>query len=271
MKNISLSVPLSPAYTSALCNLSATQAKLELPLVDGNHSIESAAKVIGSLSNKKSSVIEAFLTIWYEFDSENRTIKFCSSDLVSDKSLRLTSVLNDENERCEHRCYEEAPYLGERNLDWNYCTPITPDLKTLMHQTIRAANALIIEEAKKADLNVIVLTPVPEIPSELFDKLYIVYDEDGFMDFYDPDKAYDDNHRIYHIFSKWGGEITLSKGENFATSFSHTCGSKDMASYLVRSVGEKIYPVNRNEKPRYTVLHDPLRWSSNKSLELPQQ
>jgi hypothetical protein len=228
VKYIGVSIPVSPSHASTLCNLNLTKMDLKIPLTDGSHCITTKLMDIGNLRNNADDVLQAQVTFWYDFNSENNTITFCSNDLVSKDSMYLTTVLRGTSQSCVQHTYSNDNNSGKTNPNWNYNTPLTPNLQSLLHQTIRDANTVIIDAAEKLDLTVRVRTPPPQINENDFEKLSAVYYKGRFMEYYNPEKIYDNNHSINNILSTWGGTVKFAKSDNFANVIGST-GDKKIA------------------------------------------
>lgn len=213
---ICVSVPLSPFYVSALCNLNLTNIDLKIPLTDGSHTITTLPTDIGYLRNIPDLVLQAQITLWYEFDSKSETIILCSNDLISEKSVYLTTTLKGTSQTCIQHTYLSDHNPCQKNPNWNYCTPSTPDLQSLLQQTIREANSIIIQKAKESNINVNVQVPLPEMTKEEYEKLSVVYYKGEFLESFDPNKEYDKDHSVENIFSTFGGLFKFKDKQPFA-------------------------------------------------------
>ncbi|MFN8243269.1 MAG: hypothetical protein U0X40_04360 [Ferruginibacter sp.] len=225
---ISVQVPLAPSFVSSYCTIRDTSTRIDIPLIDGTHTITTIPVPIGQYRNAPDLVIEAKICFWYEYDAAASTLTLCGNDLVAEQAMSLISGIKGSAEYCRQYTAPQSQRTGTQNPAWNYFIPSTPELESLLRQSLREANTLIIEEAKKKDINVIVLTPPPSLEKDLFEKLHIVYQNGQFLELFNPSKTYGPEHTVVNILSVWGGEIYLHKYENFANVIGST-GDKKIA------------------------------------------
>jgi hypothetical protein len=81
MGTLNVTVGLTPAYSSRLVNISATQVTIVLPLVDGDHVVTTPLTNVGILMFFSDPVLLASLTVWYNYSSLTNTLTFCANNL----------------------------------------------------------------------------------------------------------------------------------------------------------------------------------------------
>lgn len=221
-QSLHVQIPLVPDYENKYVQIKSTQINFQLELKEGHHTTTSEPVVVGTVANFTNPALLASITVWYNFETATNVLTLCSSDLVSDDATYLTTVPEGSNQFGNQRTYYGDEFPCGTNPNWNYTTPLTPGLEEALQNTVRKANDLIIEKALEQGLTVIVRTPMPVIPADLYEKLSAVYYNGEFVEMYDPNKVYGNDYSIFHIDSTWYGEIYLNKNENFANVIGST-------------------------------------------------
>lgn len=255
--DINVRIPLTPQYLAKSVTIDETTIDLTIPLVDGTHRLTTDLVPIGTMKHLEGVALMASVTLWYSYDSADEIVTFCSNDLVSPDAMFVTTVPSGSSQVGHQHTYDGDDQPCGINLDWNYCTPLTPGLQTALQETVRKANDLIIDEARKLDLMVVVRTPLPVLTAEEYEQFSVVYYKDKFLELYDPDKVYDDNHTIYGLGSYFDGVATFKKHQNFANVIGSTNdprpkGMPGNASWI------KLWEATAND-PNYPGNKPPLK------------
>lgn len=210
-KTLTVNVPIVPAYKSRHVNIRATEIELNLPLTDGEHSFTTPFIDVGDFPRFfKDPVLQASLTIWYEYNHEEETLYLCANDYISEHSLYLTTQPSGTTQFCRQYNNPGNHHPIENNPHWNYCTPLTPGLKQAFAETLQLANNLIQSKALAEGISVNLYAPLPELPPEVYERLCAVYHNDEFVEMYDPEKEYTSEHSLIHLFSVYGGKGKLA-------------------------------------------------------------
>jgi hypothetical protein len=144
------------------------------------------------------------------------------NNLVSSDSTYLTTVPRSTNQSCRQHTYPGDNIPCGSNQNWNYTTPLTPGLQTALQQTVQRANSVIIELARIQGFTVVVRTPPPVLSKEDYENLLLVYYKGKFLESYNPNKEYDNDHSLLTMESVWYGEIYLQGNESFANVIGST-------------------------------------------------
>jgi hypothetical protein len=209
-------VPLTPAYSNKYVTIRATTLQLNIPLKNGVHTFTSELVDVGELRFFKDPVLQAQITIWYDYNHKLNEIKLCSNELISDDSPYLTTVPRGTSQFGYQTPFKDIRNPCGNNPHWNYATPLMPGLEEAFRHTLRTANTLILDKAKKERLSVLTRTPFPDVEPELYENLMLVFKKGKFVEHYDPSKNYSNKYEIIHAYSQWGGLGELEYGEHFA-------------------------------------------------------
>ncbi|VFA40161.1 hypothetical protein [Chryseobacterium indologenes] len=224
MKTITITLPVSPDYHNESAELQKTEYTLTFDLQNGTHRVETTPVPVGKLIYLENTNLMAQLSFTYTYEEENNVITISGPDYTAEDAVCLTTFPEGTAEYAYQRgseikiSTEKALY----NPNWNYNTPMTPQLEQLFTNTVKDASQVLIDAFVKEDLTVQVKTQPPVLTSEEHEDLKIVYQNGVFAGFYNPQEQYGDEFVVKSIYSVWGGEVTFSKNENFANVIGST-------------------------------------------------
>ena len=222
--SLSVDVPLTPSYTNSYVNIFQMQTTIVIPLTSGSRIITTPRQNVGTLPYFPKPTLQAYLSLWYDYNPDENTLTFCSNDLISPDATYLTTIPLDMNQPSVQHTYLSDMAPCGSNPNWNYCTPLTPGLKEALHESVRNANQTVINSVTKLGYTVIVRTPPPPLSPEECKKLSLVYYKGQFKQCYNPEaeEKYDKDHAIVSINSIWYGEIYLNSSDYFANVIGST-------------------------------------------------
>lgn len=225
MKNLNMSLTLSPDYKNSFVDIQKTETDFSFELENGKHLIKTIPTDIGRLNYFNNSILQAQFSFTYDFDEANRTLTLAGTDYSSKDALVLTTFPKGTNEYC-HQSYALCKVDDEDSLynpNWNYNTPMTPNLEDIFTSMLREANETLIETAKKIEgIIVRVRTHPPVLSPEEFSKMLFVYKKNELVGIHNPNQEYGEEFTIVSVSSVWGGTVRFNKGENFANVIGST-------------------------------------------------
>ena len=213
---LSVKVPLTPAFKNKFIDLQQTEVELRLPLIEGEHNYSTPLIDVGELHLLGGEILQARIALTYTYYPESHSIKLCDSEHFSDDSMCLITGPKGTEEFCKQYTYKAENNPAEKHPGWNYCTPLTKGLKDAFQESIIQANNKLIEKAKQDDLTLLVRAKLPDLDPDVYENLCAVFHKNEFVEFYDSDKEYSKEHRIFHIFSVDAGWGTFGSHANFA-------------------------------------------------------
>ncbi len=195
-KTMKVGIHLDNNYDNVYARINSVDVTLEMPLTEGIHTIKSSYIEIGQLKisplNKKVRPIQLSVEVWYRYDPAHNLITLCDSKFVSDDATKLRTRLADSIKTNVQFAFDDTKSPCKGNEEWDYTSPLTPNLKELFQQNIRDINSAIYEEAKNNKMTILLRSPFPDIPKELYENLFLVYEDGMFAGLYDPSKQYGD-------------------------------------------------------------------------------
>nr|WP_315030091.1 hypothetical protein [uncultured Chryseobacterium sp.] len=224
MKTITINLPLSPDYHNESADLQKTGYTLSFELQNGTHTVTTPPISVGTLIYLDNTNLMAQLSFTYTYEEENEVVTISGPEYTAEDAVCLTTFPENTTEYAYQRgsevkiSTEKAMY----NPNWNYNTPMTPNLDQLFANTVKDANESLIDAFLKEDLTVQVKTPPPVLTPQEHDDLKVVYQNGVFAGFYNPEEHYGEDFVVRSVFSVWGGEVTFSKNENFANVIGST-------------------------------------------------
>lgn len=251
MKTLQLRVPLTPEFKNEYVSIDRTEIDINIELENGAHTITTPLFNVG---NRNNHILQAKLTFWYRYEELNNVITLCGNDYISQDSMCVITVLKDTEQSCYQHTFPEDEHGCGTNPDWNYCHPEISQLKEMLLQTVREANTILIEEAKK-HFTVIECTPIPDLPDHVVNTLQAVYRNGKFLELYNPVTAYTTNDTVFNIKSVFGGKIYLKSTDNFANVIGSTHDPKIDNQAWVRLWESNFGPYNNcasNGMPGFT-------------------
>eukprot|EP01034_Spumella_vulgaris_P030985 gene30985-38290_t len=229
MAALTVPITLSPSYLeNKYVKIHSVQTALTIPLdVSGSGVITTPLLEIGtvdkSLSHLDNPLVVASISVWYKFDFDHKQLTLCSNNLVSEDSTFLSTFPQAASSQVAKQYTNNADNSPcKLNANWNYCTPLTPGLHHLFHETVCAANQAIIDAAKShGNLTVVVRTPPP---SDIALQWLVYSTNNEFRGFHNPltNDILLPGEKLIHINSIWWGETTLSPGEYFSNVIGST-------------------------------------------------
>lgn len=220
-----MSLTLSPDYKNSFVDIQKTMTDFSFELKNGKHQIKTTPTDIGLLNYFNNSILQAQFSFTYDFDEANRTLTLAGTDYSSKDAMVLTTFPKGTDEYC-HQSYSLCKVDDEDSLynpNWNYNTPMTPNLENVFVTMLREANEILIETAKQVEgIIVRVRTHPPILSPEEFSKMLLVYKENKLVGMHNPNQEYGEEFTIVSVFSVWGGTVRFNKGENFANVIGST-------------------------------------------------
>ncbi|PWN69439.1 hypothetical protein C1631_015425 [Chryseobacterium phosphatilyticum] len=224
MKTITISLPLSLDYHNGSAELQKMGYTLSFELQNGTHIVETPPIVVGTLAYLNNINLMAQLSFTYTYEEKNKVITIGGPDYTAEDGVCLTTFPEGTAEYAYQRGSEIKISTDKAlyNPNWNYNTPMTPQLDQLFANTVKDASQALIDAFVKEDLTVQVKTQPPALTSGEHEDLKVVYQNGLFAGFYNPQEHYGDEFVVKSIYSVWGGEVTFSKNENFANVIGST-------------------------------------------------
>lgn len=224
MKTITLTLPLSPDYHNESADLQKTGYTISFEIQNGTHTVDTHPIPVGKLLYLNNTNLMAQLSFTYNYEEENQVITISGPEYVAEDSVCLTTYPEGTMEYTYQRGSETkiSTQKALYNPNWNYNTPMTPNLDQLFANTVKEANQALIDAFLKEDLTVQVKTPPPALSPEENDDLQLLYKNGLFAGFYNPEEHYGNEFVKRSIYSVWGGEVTFNKNENFANVIGST-------------------------------------------------
>ncbi|ASK28741.1 hypothetical protein CEY12_00815 [Chryseobacterium sp. T16E-39] len=248
MKIITITLPLSPDYHNASADLQKKGYTLSFELQDGTHTVETPSIPVGKLVYLDNTNLMAQLSFTYNYDEENKVVTISGPDYTAEDAVCLTTYPEGTEEYAYQRGSEVkiSTQKSLYNPNWNYNTPMTPQLDQLFADTVKEANQALIDAFLKEELTVQVKTTPPALTPEEHDELKVVYQDGVFAGFYNPEEHYGGEFVVRSIFSVWGGEVTFNKNENFANVIGSTNDPKIAGKSWLKLWCDQfgIYPVS---------------------------
>lgn len=244
-KVLSVKVSLTPKFKNKFVNLRQSEVELQLPLIDGEHKISTPMIDVGELHLFGGEILQAQISLSYTYYAESNSIKLSGNDHFSEDSMCLITGPKDTNEFCKQYTYQSEDNPAEKHPGWNYCTPLTEGLKEAFHKTIRAANDKLIEKIKSENLTILVRSPLPPMPPEVYENLCAVFHKGEFVEFYNSNKKYSKAHRIFHIYSIDVGYGYFAQYADFANIIGST-GDSHSGYKSFRAMWEAYFGVAQN-------------------------
>ena len=222
MSNLSVTVPLTPAYSSPNGEvvISASTIDISIPIQEGTHTFETDFKNVGTLKYFKDPNLLAAIRLTYTYNSDTGVIQLFGNDFESEsESTCLITMPKGLSQTGEQHTYLLNQNPCKNNPNWNYTTPVTPGLEEAFSQCIRNANNDIINAAKKQFKGVCVREPTPkldggELPYHWID----MHCSNGtYLGTYDPNKEYEEGTTMTHVIeSSFKGTVTFKQNEHIA-------------------------------------------------------
>lgn len=200
--------------------LKATNVEIILPLIDGDHLVQTSTITIGN--STWSGAIDGQLSIWYRYESESNIITFAGNDLVTQNTIRLHTNPSGTNYFSVVYPFERTPLLEQTHQEWNLHSRMYRDAESHIRIALQNIQEALKEEALRSGISVGTLTPVPDLSPELYDELTIITKDGQFVEFYNPEKTYGPDHVPIIIESTWGGTVQFPMGTNFANVIGST-------------------------------------------------
>jgi hypothetical protein len=218
---LNTSVMLTPSFANKQINIHESKLDIKLDFHEGEHTFLSKPIEVGKMNDKK---VYAVLSFWYDLDIKNRTLSLCSNELISENSPFL-GLKHEQDNQLLSRQYAHTVrsfHAGNDKL-WSHESNLYGNLPEVLNRSLCDTNDKIIKECTELGLNLVLGTPMPKGLSAEIDKYSTVYNKDGiFVEFYNPQKKYDDDHSIHPLKSTWYGEVTFAKNENIANVIGST-------------------------------------------------
>jgi hypothetical protein len=209
---LTLDVHVSPEYENKWLKLRRTRQMLNFSLEEGEHVYTSNPVEVGALKNFGKPRLWATVSIWYRYQPEEHQISLCAHDVDAPEAPRI-----DIREKVSSDVESEDGGLtnaGHLACCENSC--IFTDLRHALSGYLKDVTEAFIEELENLGLCIMLRTPVPNISSELYEKLGRVFKDGTFVEFFDPDKTYGPEYVLQDLGSSWGGKLLLGSGDNFA-------------------------------------------------------
>lgn len=248
--NINLSLTLSPNYSNDAVAIQEKAYSLSFELEDGKHTIATPFMDIGQLTYFKNATLMAQLSFTYEYDAKNKVITIDGPDYNSANSMMLTTFPQHSNEFWYQKATEASTADGNLmyNVNWNYNTPMTPNLAPIFSAIVKTAiNALIQAAYATEGLTVQVKTMPPKLTPEEHEALRLVYVGGKFAGLFDPSQdygTYGTDYTVRTIESVWGGTVHFNYAENFANVIGSTGDPHIAGLSWIRLWENQFGPVN---------------------------
>lgn len=245
--NINLSLTLTPNYSNDAVAIQEKTYSLSFELEDGRHVIATPFMDTGQLSYYKNATLMAQLSFAYEYDAENKVITIDGPDYNSDNSMKLTTYPQNTNEFWHQKATEASTADSKLlyNPNWNYNTPMTPNLAPIFTDIVKTAINTLIQVAKATPgLTVQVRTMPPKLTQEEHEALRLVYVGGKFAGLFDPSQDYGTDYTVKTIESVWGGTVHFNYGENFANVIGSTGDPRIAGLSWIRLWENQFGPAN---------------------------
>jgi hypothetical protein len=116
---INVTIPLTPQYFNKFVTINETTVELTIPLIDGQHRLTTDLTVVGTLKFRKDPVLQASVTLWYEYDSSERIVTFCDNDFVSPDSMFITTVPRGSAQSYDLHTHDDDHLSPAFNSGWS--------------------------------------------------------------------------------------------------------------------------------------------------------
>ncbi|RSH89959.1 hypothetical protein EHS25_001945 [Saitozyma podzolica] len=229
------------AYRVPSLDLPGLVSDVQINFEDGDHVFTSADFKLGTVHSAGNRPLIGRLTFRYSYNAANRTITVCGTDFPSADGMTLITLPDGSNPQQE-ACFEHAAdgtgfaadeLSGSRT--WNYHSQLMPGAAKVFKSIVRGANEAMIaalEASTSPQLIIQLRTPVPELPIEHYLNLAVVYRQGQFLELYDRSSQYETTDEIRPVDSVWGGEVKMTKNENFANVIGSTPDPKVGRSWI---------------------------------------
>lgn len=176
MLAIDITTPKIPRYETPYIEISGAPHTVSVSIEDGSNTFRSETFDLGVLRAYESRRILGSLSFTYDYQEAKQTITVCGTDFESSQGMALTTVPEGIN---EHAVQYASPggFVADdviANPGWNYQTRLMPGVVEVLRRIAREANESLITALREVPgLTVRVRSHVPELPSELYEKLLV--------------------------------------------------------------------------------------------------
>lgn len=224
MLTIEVPFSFSLGYGNTYVDLNPAEHTLSFALSEGTHVAQSALVALGNVHRAGGRRLLGQFSFEYTYAPDTHTVTVCGTEFDSSRSLCLSTMPEGTDEICRQRLASGGFRDDdlERNPLWNYTTSLTPGLRDVFDDTLRAVNDRLILALERAGLNVQVRMHPPRLPAESQSQFMVVYRHGEFRGLHQVGMALGTDDELYTIESVFGGEVTLSYNEAFANVIGST-------------------------------------------------
>ncbi|KAB5575540.1 hypothetical protein GE09DRAFT_1092435 [Coniochaeta sp. 2T2.1] len=230
MVSVTFSVGSPLTYRVRSLELPGNVHQIQADFQHGSHVFTSADFKLVTVHSLGGKPLIGRLSFRYTYGAASGIITVCGTDCPSADGMTLVTTPEGTNHVClEHAAASAGFSADQASGPWNYRTQLMPGAAQVFKSIVRAANNALISalEASPNLTAVQIRKPLPELPTEHYLNLCVVYRAGRFLELFDHAKQYEPDDEVHSVESLFGGEVTFKKGENFANVIGST-GDKEI-------------------------------------------